>query len=167
MKTKKLRFFLLLIILTLGLSACDRSKHLQDLKDYVKQLKAASVVKKPPVTKVISQLPKPVNFTVDTGRSPFEDAAPKIKDSKALPLQAYSLNQLQFKGTIMVDNVISAYILTPEKKIYQAKIGDMIGDHYGRIKNIYSDHIEIEEQGSGTDSGTTQQIVTLQLKDGG
>ncbi|MDR3491233.1 MAG: pilus assembly protein PilP [Gammaproteobacteria bacterium] len=166
MKTQTIKLFLLSILATLVLFACDNSKNLQDLKSYVKKLKSATATeKKAPVQSPILLL-KPTHFNVESGRSPFENSAPKIKNSNILPLQAYSLNQLKFKGTITDNNIASAYILTPDNKIYQAQVGDLIGDHSGKIKKILPDHIEIEENVTNGNSGTIQQILTLQLKEG-
>ncbi len=162
MNLKKTRYILFLSFLLLF--ACDSSKHLQDLKDYVARLKHAAA--KPINNSPNLPLSKPMELQVKTTRSPFDDTTMQniSKENLAHPLQGYPLNMLQFKGIITDSNNSIAYVLTPNNKIYSVKIGDIIGDHYGRIKKIYPDRLEIEET---TNNGiiSSKRIVTLQLKE--
>ncbi len=91
------------------------------------------------------QFPPPVSYQPKTTRSPFEESSALQQDLQAHPLQAFPLNALQFKGTVTQNGQSQAYVMAPDNKLYEINVGDVIGDHYGKITHIYPDHIEIEE----------------------
>jgi Tfp pilus assembly protein PilP len=166
MISKKIRYLSFLIVACLTLFACDNSKQLQDLKDYVAQLKKST--SKPSISPAITIKPAVIAVITPTKntRSPFSEssALSTSTDGMTHPLQGYPLTMLAFKGIVVDGAVSTAYIIAPNNKVYPVKIDDIIGDHYGRIKSIYPDRIEIEEN---SDKGllSTKRIVTLQLKD--
>lgn len=161
---------MLVLITSLFLSGCGDNQYVQDLKSYLEELKksVAKHKKKTDITKIPA--PKPVEYQPKVIRSPFETSIPTSgKGAITNPLQAFPLSTLIFKGTLSQGTIILGYVLAPDNKLYQVKLGDMIGDHYGKIIKIYPDRIEIQEaveDASGIAMHTTQRIVTLQLKDG-
>jgi len=169
MKNKhKTIFVLLLLTTTFFLSACNDNPYVQDLRNYIAELKN-TITKHNKKKEIVLPTPKPVTYEAKKLRSPFEIAVPMGKNAAIThPLQAFPLNTLQFKGTLAENNQIQAFILAPDNKLYPVKIGDKIGDHYGRIVKIAPNRIEIEETGedaAGTEKRATRRIVTLQLKD--
>lgn len=139
---------------------------LHDLRAFLQRIKHKEItVNKNSVTNSVNSLIQSV-YVASKQRTPFESKVVVNSIVKAEhPINAYPLSQLRFLGTIEANQQISGVIMTPDTKIYQVKEGDTIGDRYGRIKTIYPDRLEIEEQVSEPGSAPTQRIVTLQLKD--
>jgi Tfp pilus assembly protein PilP len=114
------------------------------------------------------QPPPPVVFQTNSGRSPFESQGETVKVANPAslslhPLQGYALSALKFKGTVTQNNEIFAFILAPDDKLYQIKLGDIIGDHYGKIIHIYPNRLEVLEKVAPNQAAT--RTVTLQRKD--
>lgn len=153
----------------LMLAGCS-SDHFTDLEDYVVNLKKTIVSKAKQKTLPPIHLPAAATYQAESQRAPFAQAAVISEEKAAInPLMAYPLNMLRFVGTMTVNNVTEAYIITPDNMVYQVKVGDTLGDHNGKVVSILPDRINIMEQ--GTEDETTnmkqkqQHIETLQLKD--
>lgn len=169
----------LIICAILAFTACSSSKHVRDLKEYIDNLRKASAAEVP-LTAPVFEMPKPVVFETNSERSPFEAAAESTisgnKNSAEVamhPLEGFPISELKFKGIVAQGSnqgstesyETLAFILAPDNKLYQVKIGDIIGDHYGKIEHIYADRIEITEPVKGTKNQTSEKTVTLQRKD--
>jgi type IV pilus assembly protein PilP len=161
------RYFIVLIATCLLLSGCGERKHLRELQQYVTQLKQSSQQpKKIPPLKGLAP-PTPVTYTAMNARSPFEAASNMNNlNGSRHPLQSYPIAQMHYKGIVTQGDNSWAFILAPDNKLYQAKIGDMIGDHYGKIVNISPTNLVIQEQVDQVmPSGKPNtRIVTMQLK---
>jgi type IV pilus assembly protein PilP len=160
---------LLLLCAAFLLTGCGSNRHIRDLKQYVDTLQK-SASNAPAHAAPHYAAPSPVTFVTNSGRSPFEEHADAIKTASSAetlmhPLQGYALSGLKFKGTVTQGAETFAFILAPDDKLYQVKLGDIIGDHYGKIVNIYPDHLEVQEKVSDRTNQTTTRIVTLQRKD--
>lgn len=156
---------LIFIILALSLSACDGN--LRDLQSYTAKLKQPHPTTNKNETSPIPKPPIPISYQASGLRTPFEltEAMAGDKSSDMHPLQAYSLAMLRFVGTVSEDDTTSAYILTPDNKVYPVKNGDIIGNHHGNIISIHPDHIEVMEKDIDDAKRPVQRLVTLQLKD--
>jgi type IV pilus assembly protein PilP len=151
------------------LAGCSSNRHIRDLQQYVENLKKAAGAA-PVSAPSPFQAPPPVVFQTNSGRSPFEGQGETVKvgNSAALslhPLQGYALSALKFKGTVTQNNEMFAFILAPDDKLYQIKLGDIIGDHYGKIIHIYPDRLEVLEKVAAAPGQATTRTVTLQRKD--
>jgi type IV pilus assembly protein PilP len=157
----------IVLAVMLVLSGCSGRKHMRDLQQYVAQLKQTS--QSPQKTSLLKNLvpPTPVTYTATHARSPFisnNDSSASHMTS-AHPLQNYQVEQLSFKGTVTQGDNTWAFILAPDNKLYQVKLGDMIGNHYGKIINISSTTLVIREPVDALTPGTANtKLVTLQLK---
>ena len=159
---KSLIWLFMITIMLFSIIAC-KGKY-DDLQAYVQQLQSA---KAPPVTDEIEKMHLPTAIVYQSGnlRSPFmESASFTGRNAFHSPLFSYPLNMMRFIGTITKDDQLQAYIWMPDNKVYQFKIGDILGNHYGKINAIYPDHIEIIERYLVTGRGTVQQKVVLELK---
>jgi Tfp pilus assembly protein PilP len=161
---------LLLILLGASLSGCGGpNKNIRDLQQFfasLKQAAASEPVKKTPVY----EMPAPVVFQTVNDRSPFANAIENVHPANNAelllhPLQGYAVTALKYKGIVTQGDSSFAFILAPDNKLYQVKIGDIIGDHYGKIINIYPDRIEITETSQDNKKHVIEQTVTLQRKD--
>jgi Tfp pilus assembly protein PilP len=156
----------LLLSSAMLLSACDSDRHIHDLKKYVDDTQISAAKSQTISAAAQLHFPTPATYTANGARSPFEESSANLTISQSHPLQSYPLANLKFKGTVTQGKSILAFILAPDNKLYQVTIGDIIGDHYGKITNIYQNHIEIEEQVTDNASQTTStRLVTLQLKE--
>jgi type IV pilus assembly protein PilP len=167
-KSRITKFFLLSCFLFMV--GCGDKSQLQKLHDDIDKIKinATKQVKKTALVEL--QPPEPASYQVANLRSPFESSMNNKQVGFTHPLQAFSLNVLRFKGTVIQPDHTWAFVLTPDNKLYKVKVGDWIGDHYGKIINIFSDRIEIDEQvlddkNFPNGAQSTHRIVTLQLKD--
>lgn len=165
-KETAFRFLWILILMTL--SGC-RDNSFSDLEQYVettKQTKNAHRQKPPLMVKETH----PTTYQAVNLRGPFGEGDVSSKNKTANrdstdPLQAYPLSMLRFVGIVIEANSTVAYIKTPDNKIFQAYVGDAIGDSDGRITAIYPDRLNITESERAQDGTLVQRVVTLQLKD--
>jgi type IV pilus assembly protein PilP len=151
------------------LSGCSSNRHIRDLQQYVENLKKAAGATPTPAPNPFKP-PPPVVFQANGDRSPFESQGETVKTVNPAtlslhPLQGYALSALKFKGIVTQNNEIFAFILAPDNKLYQIKLGDIIGDHYGKIIHIYPDRLEVLEKVAATANQATTRTVTLQRKD--
>jgi type IV pilus assembly protein PilP len=160
-------FLLLLVASSLLLGGCSERKHLRDLEKYVTQLKQNS--QQPQKASLLKDLhaPAPVTYTAANLRSPFSmSSSAASKTISKHPLQNFPTAQLHFKGTVTQGDNTWAFVLAPDNKLYQVKLGDMIGDHYGKIISITETSLVIQEQVDQLIpvGVPNTKIVTLQLK---
>lgn len=168
--TASFRRGLLTGLLALLLSSCSGDN--SDLVRYINDVKARP-------GKPIEPIPKFAPLPVfrfpenDNRRNPFKPIdqkkrndiyAPDKKRPKQ-PLEAFPLDALKFVGTLKKDNEIWALIKQPDGQVTRVKVGDYMGQHYGRIILIKNELIKLEEtvQNSGT---WEKQVTTINLDTG-
>lgn len=159
--------FILMCLITL-LSGCSQDDNLNDLREFMHQVKKTHTPAAVAPKKLNTQTAfiKPVTYQANQTRTPFSiNTGLAASTAKALtPLQAFPVTILKFVGTAEEGNDIIAYILTPNNMIYQARKGDIIGEHDGKIINIQPTILEIEEHNTG-DDGKETKVIVLQIKD--
>lgn len=157
-------------LLVLLLSACSGDN--SDLVKYINEVKSRPGRPIEPIPK-FAPLPIfrfPEN---DNRRNPFKPIdqkkrndiyAPDKKRPKQ-PLESFPLDALKFVGTLKKDNEIWALIKQPDGQISRVRVGDCMGQNYGRIILIKNDLIKLEEtvQKSGT---WEKQSTTINLDTG-
>ena len=165
----KLRFSGAIITFSLLLAACDGNEPFKDLSDYIAGLKgkdtpAQSEEKVSPVT---APAPSSIQYQSKALRSPFEvREITNVKSSVAAnPLQAYPLDMLRFVGTVTQNGDTVAFITAPDSRIYQIKVGDVIGDRQGKVVTIDADRISLIEQSAEDGPAGMKRVVTLKLKE--
>ncbi|MHB1948167.1 MAG: pilus assembly protein PilP [Gammaproteobacteria bacterium] len=155
--------FIILVILIIGWFLYPNKD--ENINKYLLKLKQTLAIKYK--THVNSTLPfhapTPIVYTAHPERSPFNKEAPL---NQALsPLLMYPISMLKFMGTMSTSGKNFAYVIAPDNKLYQVKIGDRIGDHGGVVSQISTDHMDITEENTEENSNGAQRIVTLQLKE--
>lgn len=162
-----LRQLYLVIFILFAITACDDSAHYKKIHGYIDHLKKTMVTAKKKEVMPELVFPTPATFKGDTMRPPFNssDIYSNNKNMSINPLAAYPVSMLKFTGTLINNSDIYAYIMAPDNKLYQAKVGDIIGIHYGKIVNIYPDRVEVVEPVVVPGKPTTQSTITLQLKE--
>ena len=169
MSTK--RYFVLMYVLLGGiiLTGCGERRHLHELQHYVTQLRQATTLPKilPPRLTGLAP-PASVVYRGSNLRSPFVPALAVNAGANDgnQPLQNYPLTQLRYKGIVTQGANSWGFILAPDNKLYQVRLGDIIGDRYGKIITISSTSLVIQERVEQIMSlgKPDTRIVTLQLK---
>ncbi|MBI2785783.1 MAG: pilus assembly protein PilP [Legionella longbeachae] len=136
--------------LSLLLLACSDDN--QDLIQYINEIKHRKTKEVDPLP---SFAPLPSFQFPDNGerRSPFKSIAQKKQvdlnepDTKRIkqPLEAFPLDSLKFVGTLKQGSDTWALIEQPNKDITHVRIGNYMGQNFGRIASISSESIELIE----------------------
>ena len=156
--------------LSLLLGACSGDN--SDLMKYINDIKTRP-------TKPIEPIPKFAPLPIfkfpenDQRRSPFKPVVLRknsdlyAPDQKRLkqPLEAYPLDALKFVGILEQGSVIWALIKQPDMQITRVRIGDYMGQNYGRIIVITREVIKLEETVKDTGSWE-KKITTINLDTG-
>lgn len=159
----KLGFLLVLLLL----SSCSQENHLRKLQTYIQQLKI-NTSKHSKHTPPALAFPKPTIYQAAAMRSPFEvsQSLTNGKDSTASnPLLIYPISMLKFIGTELENNKNIAFVVAPDNKIYSVRTGDNIGNHEGKVLEINSDHVDIQELDTDSDKLGAKHVVSLKLRE--
>jgi type IV pilus assembly protein PilP len=157
----------LTLLLTLLLISCRDSKGIQDLQVYIAKLRESVSHHQKKEVAPILQLPIGITYQATILRAPFAEQGAYAGPNRTIvnPLQEFSLNMLKFIGTLSMGQMITAFVLAPDNKVYQVNVGDSVGDRNGKVINIYQDRMEVREDSAGENARNTQRIITLQLKE--
>jgi len=164
---RKIKNTLLITILSLLMSACTGDN--SDLQNYINDVKQRP-------GKPIEAIPKLAPLPIfkypenDTRRSPFKpvdlkkrnDINAPDKNRKRQPLEFFPLDALQYVGTLKQGSEIWALIRQPDKQVVRVRIGDYMGQNYGRVISIKDDAIKLEETVKDTGSWE-KRITTINL----
>lgn len=157
-------YHLIAILLALLLSACQDNERIREVKHFVEETKRQAMQSNSQIVPTKYELPQPVVYH-PTGYMSNVKTNASGTSGVSSPILMYPLKSLQFVGTLIQDNRIFAYVLTPDGMMYLLKVGDAIGNNYGKIMKIDSDHVEVLEgkpaEGNAQSAG---QIVTMELK---
>lgn len=158
---------LLVLSSLIALSAC--SEEHGDLQSWMKQQRDSAKSKVRPAEKpapmervvyITPQLSGPHAFSSSKMRSAAQNAnAPDMNRAKEL-LENYSLENLKFVGSIGTPNNLSG-LVEVDGHIYTVRIGNHIGQNYGRISKITADGLEIIEVVEDTDGSWINRPTTL------
>lgn len=158
--------FFLPLMLAFLLAGCNRSSPYPDLQAYMEQMKEqqAGIIKN--LNKLDVKLPSPVVYDGNLRRSPFESGQVMgaAKPVTTNPLQAYSLNMLRLLGTVTEKGATVAYVTTPDNMVYRIQVGDIIGDHHGKVINIQSGSVNVMELDTDNPNEQMQRVVSLKLR---
>lgn len=146
----------MVLVLALLLAGCGGN--MSDLRSYVARIKARKVTQIPPVPTAKPYQP----FTYNPGdrRDPFmpergpqdQVAAPTPGNGlhpdfnrPKQPLQAYPLDALHMVGTIDFNNTVYAMILAPDGVIHRVRLGEYMGQNYGKVVKITDGEVDLAE----------------------
>lgn len=166
MKKNSIRIVGLFMLLLL-LSGCGGSDPYQDLKAYMEKVKAQQA-KMASSGKLGVSAPASVVYNGHLRRSPFSEEAQlagSAKPANTNPLQAYSLNMLRLLGTVTEKGATVAYITTPDNMVYRIQVGDIIGDHHGKVVSIQPGMVNVMELDTDNPDAKMQRIVSLKLRE--
>ncbi|MHB1677273.1 MAG: pilus assembly protein PilP [Sulfuriferula sp.] len=164
--------YLILALAVLSLSACSGAGH-DDLKEFVKNSgnNARGKVEPLPEMKPYEvftynafDLPdpfKPRKLTLSLGEG--GGLQPDLNRPKEL-LESFALESLKMVGVLKKKNEIYAVIQTPGKIIYTVKVGNYLGQNFGKVVSITDTQVKLKEtvQDSAGDWAERDGALTLQ-----
>jgi type IV pilus assembly protein PilP len=141
---------LLISFISLLLNACSGDN--SDLVKYMNDIKARPALKIEPIPQ-FAPLPIFKFPENDNRRNPFKPIDQKKRtdlfapDQKRIkqPLEAFLLDSLKFVGTLKEGSEVWALIKLPNNQISRIRVGEYMGQNYGRVIVIKRDLIKLEE----------------------
>lgn len=170
---------LLLLSVVAGLLGCGPSKE-EELRDWMAQEKSQNRTKLPaPAAPVLFQ-PEP--YTQGQAADPFDSrkltqalqrdvslqtnsalVAPELKRRKD-PLEAFSLDTMRMVGHIAKPGQPMA-LIQADRQLYQVKVGEHVGQNYGRISKITETAVHLREIVQDAAGQWTERTVVLELQE--
>ena len=169
-----------LIFLAALLAGCTASKE-EDVRQWMVQERNKTKPKVAPIPAPKQFVPEA--YTNTTSVEPFSmqklaqalrrDGAPTISTAGLVApelarrkeaLEAYPLDTMAFVGSIIKDGKPVA-LLKVENLLYQVKIGNYIGQNYGRVTNITETQITLREIVQDTVGEWIERVATLELQE--
>lgn len=162
----------LLLLFGLGLAACSAPN--EDLQEWMKntQTQAKAKVHKPGT----ASLGKRASYTPPTGPvlNDFDPArlkaamqqgsnGPNLRRAKEI-LENFSLENLRYVGSVSSKSKSTVAFISVEGHVYTVRIGNYLGQNYGRITAITPDKLVITEQVEDTYGNWTNRRVTMPLQ---
>jgi type IV pilus assembly protein PilP len=80
-------------------------------------------------------------------------------------LEAYPLESLSMVGTLQKDKIVFALVRTPDKEVYQVRIGNHLGQNYGVVTSVADGELKLKElvqDGAGDWSERNSTLMLLQ-----
>ncbi len=163
---------LVAMLIVLSLSACSGTGH-DDLTQFVKNSGANLRGKVEPLPEMkpyavftysAFDLPdpfKPRKLTLSSGEG--GGLQPDLNRPKEL-LESFALENLKMVGVLKKKNEIYAVIQTPGKIIYTVKVGNYLGQNFGKVVSITDTQVKLKEtvQDSAGDWVERDGTLTLQ-----
>jgi type IV pilus assembly protein PilP len=171
-----MRHTLTLALACLAFSGCGSERHLEDVKQFVKEsenLPRGRIEALPEVRPY-----EPFEYAAYDLNDPFvarkAAAAPPPKrdlndprldpNRRKGPLEAFPLENLKMVGTLQQKQDFFALIKTPDNNLYRVKSGDFIGLNFGRITDINESAVKLKEliQDGGNEWKEEERTLLLQ-----
>ncbi len=147
---------------------------LADLREHVTTTKAKKGERIPPLPTFESYMTVP--YAAAHLRDPFSsytevDDIAQVKKSDTLPpsthkpepLEKFPLDGLKFVGLLERESERWAIISAPDKLVHRVKVGNYLGQNYGRITSITESKVEVMETVSDGMGGWTERPAALSV----
>lgn len=171
----------LLIAASLVLVGCGASGD-EELRLWMSELRATTKPKVTPLTEPKQFLPQ--SYAMESGVEPFNAIkltqalrrestqsasnaaliAPEMARRKE-PLEAYPLDVMAMVGSLDKKGAPTA-LLRVDKLLYQVKVGNYIGQNYGRITKITENSIQLREIVQDATGDWIERTASLDLQEG-
>lgn len=169
-----------LIVMALGLSGCVSSGD-DELRQWMAELRATTKPKVTPLTEPKQFLPQ--TYAMDSGVEPFNSIkltqalrrestqsasnaaliAPEMARRKE-PLESYPLDVMAMVGSLDKKGAPTA-LLKVDKLLYQVRVGNYIGQNYGRITKITENSIQLREIVQDATGDWIERSASLDLQE--
>lgn len=156
----------------LALAGCGGESH-QDLRAWMAEQGSSAKGKLDPLPQVkpyepfaynAFDLPDPFKPRKIEPAKGVSKLAPDLTRRKEA-LEAYPLESLSMVGTLQKDNAVFALVRTPEKDVYQVRVGNHLGQNFGVIVSVTEGEIRLKElmqDSAGDWSERTSSLLLLQ-----
>jgi type IV pilus assembly protein PilP len=163
----------LFTLLSMLLAGCGGDEF-QDLQDFVKNSGAnmRGKIEAPPEVKPY----EPFAYDNSAGLpDPFRPRSPKRTagaqpglnqpdfERKKEELEEFPLDGLKMVGFLYIHNVANAVIRSPDGKLHHVKVGNYMGQNFGRITSITETEIKLKEMVQDSAGDWSERTSSLQL----
>ena len=171
-----MRLTLTFALACLALTGCGSERHLEDVKQFVKESENLPRGRIEPLPEVRPY--EPFEYAAYDLLDPFVARnAPTTKPPKRDPndvrldpnrrkgpLEAFPLENLKMVGTLQQKKEFFALIKTPDNNLFRVKAGDFMGQNFGRISDINESSVKLKEliQDSGNEWKEEERTLLLQ-----
>lgn len=173
--------FLPVIAAAVALTACGSSGD-DELRQWMAELRATTKPRVTPLTEPKKFLPQ--SYVMDAGVEPFNPIkltqalrrestqsasnaaliAPEMARRKE-PLEAFPLDVMAMVGSLDKKGTPTA-LLRVDKLLYQVKVGNYIGQNYGKITRITENSIQLREIVQDATGDWIERTASLDLQEG-
>lgn len=159
----------LLLLLTLGLTACGGSRG--DLEKWVAEVRAKPAPALEPLP--VMQQFETFEYTAQNMRDPFDQSFTGEGGSGPRPdpgrrkqtLEMFSLDSLKMVGSLGSGSNLVALVMAPDKVTYRVKPGDYMGQSDGRVTGVFEDRIDLVELVPDGAGGWLERPAKMALED--
>ena len=160
----------------LALAGCGSERHLDEVRQFVKESDNMPRGRIPPLPEVKPY--EPFEYAAYDLIDPFVPRkieppkptalpggiTPPDPNRRKGPLEAFPLENLRMVGTLQQKKDIYALIKTPDNNLHRVKTGDFIGQNFGRITDISESALKLKElvQDSGNEWKEEERTLLLQ-----
>jgi len=175
-------FFCRWLILWIGiiLAGCDFGDK-NDLVQWMSQLRATTKARVTPISEPVHFFPQdynsiaeiapfdPIRLTQALRRESSRNAGsselitPELSRRKE-PLEAYPLDAVSMVGSLNKEGIPSA-LLVVDNLLYQVRLGNHLGQNYGKIMGITETNIQLREIVQDSMGDWEERMVTLELQE--
>ena len=162
-----------MLLACLGLAACGGEEH-QDLRQWMKESTKDFKGRIPPLPEIKS-FPA-VAYDARDLTDPYSPAKiePERKagggglkpdfERRREPLEAFPLESLKMVGTLIKGKMVHA-LIQADKNLYQAKIGNYMGQNFGIVTDIKETELTLKELVPDSLGDYAERTSTLQLQE--
>ncbi|WP_311230414.1 MULTISPECIES: pilus assembly protein PilP [unclassified Acidovorax] len=166
---------------TVLLAGCGPSGE-DEIRVWMDELRATTRSRVTPLTEPKQFIPQ--NYVAEAGVDPYSvakltqalrrDSAQSITNASLVapemarrkePLEAYPLDAMSMVGSLNKTGAPTA-LLNVEKLLYQVRVGDYLGQNYGKIVKITETGIQIREIVQDTTGDWIERMTALDLQEG-
>jgi type IV pilus assembly protein PilP len=167
------RSILLGALAFLALTGCGTEQH-SDLRQFVRDSENMPRGRIPPLPEVrpyepfeyaaFDLLDPFVPRKIEPPRSAKPDPRLPDPNRRKGPLEAFPLENLKMVGSLSQKKEFFALIKTPDNNLYRVKMGDFMGQNFGRVIDINESAVKLKEliQDSGNDWKEEERLLLLQ-----
>ena len=162
-----------LLLASLLLTACG-GEEFQDLQDFVKNSGADLRGKVEPAPEIKPY--EPFNYDNATNLpDPFQPRKSELRSGgqgglnqpdmsrRRETLEEFPLDGLKMVGFLYQNNVAQAIIRSPDGKLNRVKVGNYLGQNFGRITEITEAEVKIKEMVQDSAGDWSERMSSLQL----
>lgn len=165
---------ILIACFALALGGC--AQNMQDLHDYVAQVKARGSTPIDPIPQI--KRAETFLYVADGRRSPFTpsevaemvtvaaaqgDGPRPDPNRRREELEGYPLDTLKMVGTLEKQSHYWGLVQTRDRMIHRVELGNYLGENYGRILDIDEDRISLRELIQDGAGGYLERQASLAL----